>query len=147
VPKPRRQELAAIWGLVAEPGGDWKPLRVGLAMKNDLANPAMIEPGFYASGTWEHVVAPWFPAKLKAGLEAFQYLPTATDAPDRLGLAATITGGVAFPLWERVTLNVAGDWFVFRGKVPATSQLGASADLRVGIGYALAWKPLYGVWF
>jgi hypothetical protein len=26
-------------------------------------------------------------------------------------------------------------------------RLGTSADLRIGIGYALAWKPLYGVWF
>ncbi len=147
VPKPRRQELAAIWGLLAEPGGDWKPLRAGAAIRNDLANPAMLEPGIYASGAWEHTVAPWFPAKLRAGLEAFQYLPTATDTPDRLGLAATLTGGVAIPLWERVTLNVAADWFVFRGKVTATDRPGASLDLRVGLGYALAWKPLYGVWF
>ena len=147
VAKPRRQELAAIWGLLTEPGGDWKPLRAGVAIKNDLANPAMLEPGFYAAGGWEYTVAPWYPVKLRAGLEAFQYLPTATDTADRLGLAATLTGGVAFPLWERVTLNVAADWFLFRGKVPATERLGASLDLRVGVGYALAWKPLYGVWF
>lgn len=58
VPKPRRQELAAIWGLLAEPGGDWKPLRAGAAFKNDLANPALLEPGFYAAGGWEHTIAP-----------------------------------------------------------------------------------------
>jgi hypothetical protein len=68
-----------------------------------------------------------------------------TDTPDRLGLAATLNAGLAIPLWDRLTLNVGADWFVFTGKVPETDRLRASADFRVGLGYSLAWKPLHNL--
>lgn len=147
LPKLRRQELAAIGGMLWAPGGGFKELRAGTAFKNDLANPGALEPGLYMSGGWEGTPFPAYPAKLRGGVEAFRYFASPTDSPDRLGLAATLTAGVMLPLWERFTLNVGGDWFVFQGKVPATEALRTSLDLKVGLGYSLVWKPLYGVWF
>ncbi|MEB3328088.1 MAG: hypothetical protein VKQ33_02515 [Candidatus Sericytochromatia bacterium] len=147
VTKPRRSELAAIAGLLWAPGGAEREWRVGLALKNDLANPGMLEPGVYVAGGWERSLAPVLPARFKSGVELFRYAGTPTDTPDRLGLAATLNAGLAIPLWDRLTLNVGADWFVFTGKVAATDRLRASADFRVGLGYSLAWKPLHRLWF
>lgn len=146
-PKPRRSELAAIAGLLWAPGGPDRDWRLGFALKNDLANPGMLEPGFYVAGGFERSLAPLLPARFKSGVEVFRFAATPTDTPDRLGLAATLNAGLAIPLWDRLTLNVGADWFVFSGKVPDTDRLRASADFRVGLGYSLTWKPLHRIWF
>ncbi|MEB3197273.1 MAG: hypothetical protein VKP62_08725 [Candidatus Sericytochromatia bacterium] len=145
--KPRRSELAAIGGLVYAPGGAVRDWRVGAALKNDLANPGMLEPGLYLAGGLERSLTPLTQAKVRTGMEVFRYFPTATDTPDRLGLSALLNAGIAIPLWERFTLNVGADWFLFTGKVPETAILGSNLEFRVGLGYSLAWKPLHGVWF
>jgi hypothetical protein len=145
VTKPRRSELAAIAGMVWAPGGPEREWRLGLALKNDLANPGMLEPGVYVAGGWERSLAPLLPARFKSGVELFRYANMPTDTPDRLGLAATLNAGLAIPLWDRLTLNIGADWFVFTGKVPETDRLRASADFRVGLGYSLAWKPLHSL--
>lgn len=145
--KPRRSELAAITGLMFAPGGMFREWRLGTAVRNDLANPGLLEPGLYLSGGWERSLAPLSQAKLRTNIEVYRYFPTEFDTPDRLGLLGTLTNGVTIPLWERFTLNVSADWFVFSGKVPANQQIRSSLEFRVGLGYSLAWKPLHGVWF
>lgn len=145
--KPRRSELSAITGLMTAPGGIFREWRFGTALRNDLANPGLLEPGLYLSGGFERNLAPVSQAKIRTGLEIYQYLPTEFDTPDRLGLLGTLTSGLSIPLWERFTLNVSADWFVFSGKVPATQQFRSSLEFRAGLGYSLAWKPLHGVWF
>jgi hypothetical protein len=146
VQKPRRQELNGIAGLVLYPGLGFKEARGGIVIKNDLARPGYLEPGLQAAAGFEHKLDP-LPATLKAGLDAVHYLPTATDGLDRLGWQADFNAGITVPLWERFTLNLAADYFVYRGKLEATSNWGSSLDFKVGLGYSLAFKPFYGVWY
>jgi hypothetical protein len=145
--KPRRAELAAITGLMFAPGGMFREWRIGTALRNDLANPGLLEPGLYLSGGLERSLAPLSQAKLRTNVEVYRYFPTDFDTPDRLGLLGSFNSGLAIPLWERFTLNLSADWFVFSGKVPANEQIRSSLEFRVGLGYSLAWKPLHGIWF
>lgn len=147
VTKPRRQELNAMSGLVVTPGFGFKELRAGAVLKNDLANPGFLEPGLMAQIAFEKKLEPFFPATFKSGLDVTHYFATPTDTPDRLGLLADLTASLTIPIWERFNLSVSADYFLFRGKVPQTMQLGSSLDFKVGIGYAIAFKPFYGVWF
>lgn len=147
VPKPRRSELNAVGGLLLPLGYGFKELRLGAIVRNDLANPQVLEPGFTSQLTFERTLEPWLPATFKSGLDVTQYLPTPLDQADRLGLLATWTTSLSVPIWERLTLTFATDYFAFRGKVPATSQLGSNFVARVALGYQLTFKPLAGIWF
>lgn len=145
--KPRRAELNAVSGLVYNPGWGFKELRAGVVVKNDLANPGALEPGFLAQAIVEHKLSDAWPAVFRGGIDVTRYLETPTDTPDRLGLLADFTAGLTLPVWERVNLTMSVDYFLFRGKVPATDVLGTSLDFKIGLGYTMGFKPFYGVWF
>jgi hypothetical protein len=145
-PKPRRAELNGVAGLVFNPGWGLKELRAGAVIKNDLANPTSLEPGFQAIGIFEQTLAP-LPVVARAGFDVTRYLNTPYDTPDRLGLLADLTAGLTVPLWDRFNLNLTADYFLYQGKLPQTSALGSSFDFKVGLGYSLGFKPFYGVWF
>lgn len=147
VAKPRRQELNAVTGLIWNPGLGFKELRAGAVVKNDIANPGLLEPGLIAQLAYEQKLEPLFPATFKTGVDVTHYFSTPADTPDRLGLLADVTAALTIPIWERFNLSVSADYFVFRGKVPETMHVGSSLDFKVGIGYAIAFKPFYGVWF
>ena len=51
------------------------------------------------------------------------------------------------PQGDALSLSVAGDVLVFRGKVPATDTAGPSALLRVGLSYDRLWNPRYQPFF
>lgn len=145
--KPRRAELNAVSGLVYNPGWGFKELRAGVVVKNDLANPGALEPGFLAQAIVEHKLSDAWPAVFRGGVDVTRYLETPHDTPDRLGLLADFTAGVTLPVWERVNFTMSVDYFLFRGKVPATDVLGTSLDFKIGLGYTMGFKPFYGVWF
>jgi hypothetical protein len=145
-PKPRRAELNAGAGMVLYPGGGFKELRGGLVLKDDLARPGYLEPGTQLGASFERKLDP-LPLTVTAGLDLVNYLPTATDGPDRLGWLWDVSGGIKLPVWERFTLSLGADYFLYRGKVPATMSWASSLDFKVGLGYSLAFKPFYGIWF
>jgi hypothetical protein len=147
VDKPRRAELNGIAGLILNPGFGLKEVRAGAVLKNDLANPGALEPGVQAIAIYEQKVSDAWPAIARAGLDVTHYFATPTDKPDRLGLLADLTAGLTIPLWDHFSFTVSGDYFMFRGKVPTTDVLGSSLDVKIGLGYALGFKPFYGVWF
>jgi 2',3'-cyclic-nucleotide 2'-phosphodiesterase (5'-nucleotidase family) len=147
VDKPRRAELNAITGLILNPGWGIKELRAGAVLKNDLANPGALEPGFQAVAIYEQKLSEAWPAVLRGGIDVTRYMNTPTDTPDRLGLLADFTAGLTVPLWDRFNFTLSADYFMFQGKVPTTDVLGTSLDFKVGIGYSLGFKPFYGVWF
>lgn len=145
--KPRRAELNGIAGLILNPGFGLKEIRMGAVLKNDLANPGNLEPGVQAIASFERKLSDVWPATLQAGLDVTHYFNTPYDKPDRLGLLADFTGALTIPLWDHFNFTLSADYFMFRGKVPETNVLGTSLDFKVGLGYSLAFKPFYGVWF
>ncbi|MFP5502853.1 MAG: hypothetical protein ACLGIN_10220 [Candidatus Sericytochromatia bacterium] len=145
--KPRRQELNAVGGLVFYPGFGLKEIRAGGVVKNDLVNPGFLEPGLQAVARYEQKLDPYFPGLFKAGFDITHYFDTPTDTRDRLGLLADLNAALVIPLWDRINLSLSADYFLFRGKVPETAMYGSSLDFKVGLGYSLGFKPLFGVWF
>ncbi|MDB5096032.1 MAG: hypothetical protein JWM80_453 [Cyanobacteria bacterium RYN_339] len=146
VTKPRRAELNAGTGIVLYPGLGFKELRAGLLLKDDLARPGYLEPGTQLGATFEHTLET-LPVTVKAGLDLVNYLPTPTDGPDRLGWQWDASASLSLPVWERFTLSLGADYFLYRGKVPATMSWASSLDFKIGLGYSLAFKPFYGIWF
>jgi hypothetical protein len=75
--------------------------------------------------------------------DATYLLPSKGDSPGSLSLRYNMLHEVAIPLLDELSLSVAADMYVFRGKVPATRHLATSTLLRVGVTYDRLWKPRY----
>jgi hypothetical protein len=75
------------------------------------------------------------------------FLPTGHDTESDLALRYNMVHELLIPLVDELSLSVAADFFFFQGKVPATSGLGTSMLLRVGLTYDRLWKPRFQPFF
>ena len=75
------------------------------------------------------------------------FFPAESDDITDLGITYQTIHEILIPLVDELSVSVAADIFVFRGKVPAIQELGVSAILRVGITYERLWQPFYQPFF
>ncbi len=138
---PLQSELRGVFGL-SIPGGDrLKTFKTGLALRRDFNVPNNLEGGVDLKFVHEQPVnsaLTWH-----NDLDARYFLPSPNDNASSLGLTAQWVSSLRLSLTDNLSLRFFADTYVFQGKLPATSQLGASFILGVGLGYDRLWKPVY----
>ena len=85
----------------------------------------------------------WDKLKWINNLECKYYLPGPNDTDSDLGLITKWLCSFDISLTDNLYLNLFADSFIFQGKLPANSQIGASVILGVGLSYDRFWKPYY----
>jgi hypothetical protein len=76
-------------------------------------------------------------------LDLRYFLPSANDNATSLGLIAQWITALNVSLTDNLALRLYADAYVFQGKLPSTSDVGASVILGVGLNYDRIWKPAY----
>ncbi len=138
---PIQSELRGVFGLGMPPGPRLKTFKTGLALRRDFNVPNNIEGGVDFKLVHEQPI--------NAGLRwnndvDFRYFfPSPNDNASSLGLTAQWVSSVNLLLTDNLSLRFFADSYVFQGKLPSTSQIGASVILGVGLGYDRLWKPFY----
>ncbi|HEX7939142.1 MAG TPA: hypothetical protein VF483_09145, partial [Gemmatimonadaceae bacterium] len=144
---PRQLAVRASSGLMRIPGPTVRRLEFALAIQNDLGRPNLE----YGAQAYFDIQRPigirnrlgLAPATYRLHNEAVYFLPAAHDGPSSLALRYNMVHELLIPLMDELSLSMAADMYVFRGKVPATDHFVTSSLLRVGITYDRQWKPRY----
>ncbi|HEY9721576.1 MAG TPA: hypothetical protein V6D47_06155 [Oscillatoriaceae cyanobacterium] len=138
---PLEQEYDGIGGVVLQPGGWFKELRLGAIAKRDVDRP-----GVQAGGELETKFKQSLgPADFTLDLDLKQYLPTTQDTPADIGFLGECQPAFEFPLWGGLSLSVGADAYVFNGKVPQTQAYGLAITPTIGLTYNATWKPQVGL--
>lgn len=138
---PRQSELRGVLGLSMPSGPRLKTFKGGLAVRRDFNVPDNIEGGVDLQLVHE---LPINSSLLWHNDFDFRYFfPSPNDNASSLGLIAQWVSSVKFLLTDNLALRLYADSYLFQGKLPQTSQLGASVILGVGLSYERMWKPFY----
>jgi hypothetical protein len=139
----RHQRLARFVGGVSRPSPRWPVFDAGLAVEQDLTR-HNTEFGFELNSQFRRRLGQ---VTYRWDTTLSHYLPGKADDQTDLGSTLRLLHEIQIPLVDELSLSIAADVFVFRGKVPQTSRVGASTLLRVGITYDRMWKPRYQPFF
>lgn len=138
---PLQSELRGVFGLSIPGGPQLKTFKTGLALRRDFNVPNNIEGGVDLKVVHEQPIntgLTW-----QNDLDARYFLPSPNDNASSLGLTAQWVSALRLSLTDNLSLRFFADAYLFQGKLPETSQLGASVILGVGLGYDRLWKPFY----
>lgn len=138
---PRQSEWRTVAGLSIPPAGNLKTFKTGLAVRRDFNVPDNLEIGLDGRLIYNQPLSPSIAWNNDLSLRYF--LPSPKDNASSLGLVAQLVSSVNFSLTDNLSLKLYADGYLFQGKLPSTSQLGASVILGVGLGFDRFWKPVY----
>ncbi len=134
-------------GMLMLPGQYLRRVEFALAMENDFGRPNL-QYGFQSLADFTHPLG--VPLRNEAARATYRlrndvtyFFPAAHDSPSSLALRYNMVHEVLIPLMDELSLSVAADMFVFKGKVDATRHPATSVLLRVGVTYDRLWKPRY----
>lgn len=154
---PHRAFLNGSVGVGLFPGTALKELRVGFITEGNLTKPSgrKVQFGVEAGFKFARPLPRGLVWKGEAGVLYFPPAGESEPGPDGsgpddrdvLGLRATASTALMFPIFEWLNFGVSVDYLGFLGKVPSTSTLGN--NLRVGAMLSVdrAWKPQYAKLF
>lgn len=145
-PNRHEQTVRGSGGVLLTPGHGWSFVELGGVVEEDLAYDAL-QAGVQVRADFVRPFGPLGRILYRTRNDAAYYFPTSGDSPRQLGLSISTTHELVVPLVDELSLTVTADVFIFRGKVPETEKLGASAILRVGLTYDRLWKPRYQPFF
>jgi len=140
-PNPLQSELRGVLGLSVPASGQLKTFKTGLALRRDFNVPDNLEGGLDLKWVYEQ---PLGSALLWSNdLDVRYFFPSPNDNASSLGLTAQWISAVKFSLTDNLSLRFYADSYLFQGKLPGHSELGASVILGVGLGFDRVWKPYY----
>jgi hypothetical protein len=138
---PRQSELSGVAGLTIPGGPILKAFKTGLAVRRDFNVPDNLELGINLKLDHDYPLSSNL--RWNNSLDLRYYLPGPRDNESSLGLITQWVSAVKLSLTDHLALRFFADAYLFQGKLPATSQLGASVILGVGLSYDRLWKPAY----
>jgi len=138
---PRQAELSGVAGLTIPAGPVLKAFKTGLALRRDFNVPNNIELGL--NFKLDHDYPLTSALRWNNTLDFKYYLPSPNDNSSSLGLITQWVSAMKVSLTDNLSLRIFADAYLFQGKLPSTSQLGASVILGVGLAYDRLWKPGY----
>lgn len=143
----RRQDLMRMMsGISLAPLQRWTALEVGLTLEKDIAYNS-VEAGVEATTSFRRPMARLGQVTYRWDNTFTYFFPTRSDDPSDLGLTYRTIHELQIPLVDELSLSVATDIYLFRGKVAITNKIGASALVRIGLTYDRLWKPRYQPFF
>lgn len=143
----RRQDLMRMMsGISLAPLQRWTTLEAGLTLERDIAYDS-VEVGVEATANFRRPMARFGQVTYRWDNTFSYFLPTRTDDLSDLGMTYRTIHELLIPLVDELSLSVASDIYLFRGKVAITNKIGASALVRIGLTYDRLWKPRYQPFF
>lgn len=147
VENPRQQAARLSAGFLSLPRKHLRRVEFAFAVENDFGKPNVQ----YGAQGFLEVQRPvgvagrlgLAPATYRFRNDATYFLPARLDSPSSLSLRYNMIHELLIPLMDELSLSVAADAFMFRGKSPANRHVATSALLRVGLTYDRLWKPRY----
>ncbi|MEM6733272.1 MAG: hypothetical protein AAF658_17060, partial [Myxococcota bacterium] len=133
IDNPRQALLRGLAGIVAQPSGTLREVRLGAVFEQDFSNDNS-EIGFQASYELKWLILPeltW-----ESTLEARYFFPSSQDDDTSLGLIVQAVNRFLVPVGGLFDVYGYVDFYAARGKTETTSQLGASWDIGAGIDVA-----------
>lgn len=138
---PLQSELRGVLGLSMPAGDQLKVFKAGLALRRDFNVPDNLEGGLDLKLVHQLPITSYL--SWNNDLNVRYFLPTANDNLSSLGLIAQLVTAFDVTLTDNLSLRLYADGYLFQGKRPETSQLGASVILGIGLGFDRIWKPWY----
>jgi hypothetical protein len=145
-PNPRQLLLRGVGGVILSPSEGWNDVQLGAAVQQDLAQ-RNTELGVDLQTRYERRFGTGGRAVYRLTNDFLYFLPSSRDDESDLALRYNLVNEILVPLVDELSLSVGLDLFFFKGKVPATSTVGASGILRIGSTYERLWKPRYQPFF
>ena len=147
VDNPRQMALRGSSGFLALPGRNLRRVEFALAVEQDFGRPN-VQFGAQAFLEVQHPVgvpgrAGIAPATYRFRNDATYFLPARLDSPSSLSVRYNMIHEILIPLMDELSLSVAADSFLFRGKTEGNRHPATSVLLRVGLTYDRLWKPRY----
>ncbi len=142
----RHQRLARASAGLSRISPRWPLVELAAAMQTDLTR-GSYQYGVEGTVQFQRRLSRASQVRFRWDNAFSYYFPSITDNDTDLGVRLRSLAELQIPLVDALSLSIAGDVFVFRGKVPATDKAGASALLRVGLSYDRLWKPRYQPFF
>ena len=143
---PHQSLMRGESGVLFTPGRGWNKLELGAVLEQDIALGGL-EAGVRLTAQYEKNFGAPRRLNYRFSNDLLYFFPAEGDDTTDLGITYQMIHEILIPLVDELSLSVAADIFVFRGKVPAIHELGVSAILRVGITYERLWKPFYQPFF
>lgn len=142
--KDNRRQLAlrGVAGGMFAPRRHRRMLELGLAIENDFQQ-QNLQLGFQARADFVYPIGPLGRVSYRMRNDALYFFPTSRDRASHLALRYNMVHEVVVPLVDELSLSIAADVFIFKGKVDSTHRPAASVLLRVGLTYDRLWKPRY----
>lgn len=142
-PNPRQAEISGILGFSIPTGLNLQKFKTGLLVERDFNNPLNnVEGGIILE--LSHLQPLFERLRWNNDLNIRYVLPAPNDNESDLGLVANWSSALQLSLTRDLALSFSADTFIFQGKLPGTSQVGASFLLGLGLTYDRLWKPTYG---
>jgi len=142
----QRQKVVRFVGGMSRSSPRWPVFDAGLAIEQDLTRQST-EFGVELNAQFRRRFTRLGQVTYRWDTNLSYYLPAKTDDLTDLGTTLRVLQELQIPIVDELSLSIAADVFLFRGKVPQTARAGANALLRVGITYDRLWKPRYQPFF
>ncbi|MEE9371785.1 MAG: hypothetical protein V3V00_01905 [Saprospiraceae bacterium] len=139
---PKQKIIRNILGLSKEFSIKWPVLELGITAENDFSN------NHYQFGLQGRSIGR-FPLDknwhvIYSLTNNFNYyLPTKNDTNRELSFKYNMIHEILVPLYGDISLSVAADFFLYRGKTEVNREPGLNMLLRLGFTYNRIWKPKY----
>lgn len=144
-PNPRQGLVRSVGGLQVSPGR-WNVVHVGLVFENEAEFDSR-ELGMEFRADYRRQFGASGSLRYRSSNQLNYFFPASNDDETDLGFVYATVQEVTIPLVDELSLSLAADVFVFRGKIPSMRTYGASAILRIGLTYDRLWKPEYQPFF
>ena len=139
---PKQQIMRSVLGFSRQFSLRWPVLEFGVTAENDFAN-NHYQYGFQARSRARFPLDKNWLAVYSLTNNFNYFLPTANDTDRELSIRYNMVHEVLVPLFGDLSLSVAADFFLFKGKTEINSDPGLNMLLRVGLTYNRLWKPRF----
>ena len=144
---PRQMAVRGSSGFLSAPRRHVRRAELAFAVENDFSRPNVQYGAQALLEVQRSVGVPGrvgvSPATYRFRNDASYFLPARNDSPSSLALRYNMIHEILVPLMDELSLSVAADTFIFRGKTSGNRHPATSMLLRVGLTYDRLWKPRY----
>jgi hypothetical protein len=139
---PRQKILRNVVGLSKEFSPRWPIVEFGVTGENDFAL-NHFQYGLQARTLGRFPLDKYWRTLYTLTNNFNYYFKTPNDTDRELEIKYNMVHELLVPLFGDLSLNVAADFFFFKGKTEINSDPGLSMLFRVGISYNRLWKPRF----
>jgi hypothetical protein len=139
---PRQKILRNVVGLSKGSTFNWPILELGATAENDFGN-SNYQYGLQGRSLGRFPLDKNWNVVYSLTNNFNYYLPNKNDSERDLSFKYNMVHEVLVPLFGDISLSVAADLFLFKGKTELNREPGMSMLMKVGLSYNRLWKPRF----